>query len=74
MTAFLTKDRVAEKVAFASLALGSRRRAHQYRRWAEAAEQAGKLEEYRRWRSEADRCWALARSAIRSAMNHADAA
>lgn len=71
---FLTKDRKAEKDAYASLALTMRRQAHQYRRWALEAEQGGKLEEYRRWRDEANEYWSRAKAYLRTAMHHADQA
>lgn len=43
---------------------GSRRRAHEYRRWALEAEAAGDLERYRRYRADSERQWRQAWDAL----------
>lgn len=48
-------------------ALGNRRRAHEYKRWAMEAEAAGNLSTYRHYRRQSDRSWRLAWSALREA-------
>lgn len=47
---FVTRDHVAEKNAFVALARGRNRRAVTYRKWAEEAAEAGRLDDYRRYR------------------------
>lgn len=54
------KDRALEK-ALISLALSQRRLAHEYKRWALAAEEEGKLERYRSYRSDSDHYWRSAK-------------
>ena len=45
-------------------AQGNRRRAHDYRRWAVEAEQAGNLAQYRHYRRQSDRSWRAAWKAL----------
>lgn len=46
-----------ERSAFFSLSQTQRRFAHEYKRWAKAAEAEGDLERYRRFRAESNRLW-----------------
>jgi hypothetical protein len=79
MNATLTRDEhrratlVADMQAFFSLAMGERRRAHAYRRWALEAEAAGNLLGFRTWREASDQQWKSAKWAIRKAMERKDA-
>jgi hypothetical protein len=52
---FVTRDHVAEKMAWARAARGRMRRSITYSKWAQESEQAGRLEDYRRYRDEAKR-------------------
>ena len=69
---FVTRDRVAERDAFLSLALTMRRSAHRYRQWAREAEARGDLDGYRHCTKEAERCWRSAKWNLRIARREAD--
>ena len=71
---FITASHVAERNAFASLALTMRRHSHEYRAWAREAEERGDLAGYRHCTKEAERCWRSAKWNLAAAQREADQA
>lgn len=69
---FVTRNRIAERDAFLSLALTMRRSSHAYRQWAREAEARGDLDGYRHCTKEAERCWRSAKWNLAVAQREAD--
>lgn len=71
---FLSPSRLAERNAFARLALTMREHSHAYRNWASEAEARGDLAGYRHCTKEAERCWQSAKWNLSVAQRFADEA
>jgi len=58
---------MSKSAAFLSLAKTQRRLAHEYRRWAQEDEAAGRLARCRKYRAESERLWQAAKFHLRHA-------